>query len=311
LSQLKTRSQAAGTRLIDVFTLHCYPQGGEALNNNISTATQLLRNRSTRQLWDTNYVDQSWIADKVMLIPRMKNWVTNYPGTLTGITEYNWGADDYANGATAQADVLGIFGREGLDLATRWTTPNTGSPAYNSFKMFRNYDGNKSCFGDISVGTSVPNPDSLSAFSAVRTNDGALTILVINKDLTNVTPAGISVANFPAKTTAQVWRLSSANVMARIADVSIVGGSISNSLPPQSLTLFVVPSVPPRLQISGNARTNIWLHGTAGLQYVLQSSTNLIQWTPFATNLLVTNSVSIPVSQTASGNLFFRAVRQP
>ena len=59
-----------------------------------------------------------------MLIPRMKNWVaTYYPGTKIGITEYNWGAEGHINGATAQADILGIFGREGLDLATRWTTP--------------------------------------------------------------------------------------------------------------------------------------------------------------------------------------------
>ena len=42
---------------------------------------------------------------------------TYYPGTPIGITEYNWGAEDHINGATAQADILGIFGREGLDMA--------------------------------------------------------------------------------------------------------------------------------------------------------------------------------------------------
>ena len=84
----------------------------------------LLRNQSTRQFWDTNYVDPSWINSIIMLIPRMKSWVTNYyPGTKIGITEYNWGAESDISGATAQADILGIFGREGLDLATRWTTP--------------------------------------------------------------------------------------------------------------------------------------------------------------------------------------------
>ena len=30
------------------------------------------------------------------------------------------------NGALAQADIFGIFGREGLDLATRWKTPSYG-----------------------------------------------------------------------------------------------------------------------------------------------------------------------------------------
>ena len=43
----------------------------------------------------------------------MKKWVANdYPGTKTAITEYNWGGQEHINGALAQADILGIFGRE-------------------------------------------------------------------------------------------------------------------------------------------------------------------------------------------------------
>jgi hypothetical protein len=150
----------------------------------------------------------------------------------------------------------------------------------------------------------------LSAFSAVRTSDGTLTILVINKDLTNATPVSLNVSNFPAQAPAQVWRLGATSI-ARLADAALAGSVISNTVPPQSLTLFVVPSAPPRLQISGNAMTHLWLSGTAGLQYVIQSSTNLFQWTPVATNILVTNSISIPVSPASSANLFFRAIRQP
>src|SRR5258708_38156801 len=120
---------------------------------------QLRRNRSTRSLWDLNYVDESWINTQVRLIPRMKSWVAQYyPNTKIGVTEYNWGAEGNINGATSQADIYGIFGREGLDLATRWTTPATGSPVYNAMKMYRNYDGNKSGFGDTSVSATVPNP---------------------------------------------------------------------------------------------------------------------------------------------------------
>ena len=144
---------------------------------------------STRVFWDTNYVDPSWIDSVIALIPRMRSWVTtNYPGTKIGITEYDWSAEADMNGATAQADILGIFGSQGLDLATRWTCPGTNSPVYNSFKMYRNYDGNKSTFGDTSILTVVPNPDSLSAFGAVRTSDGAMTLMVINKDSTMQRP---------------------------------------------------------------------------------------------------------------------------
>jgi alpha-L-arabinofuranosidase len=313
LSQLKQESQTAGKRLIDYFTLHCYPQGGEALNEDISTATEVLRNQSTRSLWDTNYVDQSWINSVVMLIPRMKNWVTNYPGTKIGITEYNWGADDYMNGATAQADVLGIFGREGLDLASRWTVPDTGTPAYNAFKLYRNYDGKNSVFGDQNTRCTVPNPDELSAFSAVRTSDGALTIMVINKDLTNVTPAVISVTNFTGKSTAQVWQMSAANTNAilQLPNATITSSVISNSLPPQSITLFVVaPNTnnAPSLHFSG---TNLWLNAAGGSTCILQASTNLLHWTNLSTNQLSSNSIALPVSFPGTRQQFFRALVTP
>src|SRR5208282_5904772 len=130
--------------------------------------------------------------------------------TKIGITEYNWGAEPYINGATAQADIFGIFGREGLDLATRWTTPDPSTPTYKAMKLYRNYDGNKSAFGDTSVLTAVPNPDNLSAFGAVRTSDGAMTLMVINKDINNATPITAGLTNFNAVGTAQGWQLTSA-----------------------------------------------------------------------------------------------------
>ena len=68
----------------------------------------------------------------------------------------------YINGATAQADMLGIFGRENLDLATRWTTPDPSTPTYLAMKMYRNYDGAKSAFGDTSVLDTGPDPDNCS-----------------------------------------------------------------------------------------------------------------------------------------------------
>ena len=67
---MRQRSTAAGRRLLDVFTVHYYPQGGE-FSDDVSTAMQQRRNRSTRSLWDPNYVDETWINDRVRLIPRL------------------------------------------------------------------------------------------------------------------------------------------------------------------------------------------------------------------------------------------------
>jgi len=247
LNQFHQRDTNTNQRLLDYFTLHCYPQGGEG-GSDVSTATQLLRNRSTRQLWDTNYVDQSWIGQQpanniLMLIPRMKNWVaTYYPGTKIGITEYNWGAEGNINGATAQADVLGIFGREGLDLATRWTAVATTDVVHKAMRMYRNYDNNKSTFGDTSVNAAGPNPDNVSVFAAVRSSDGALTIMVINKQLLGAALSTINLAHFVPAGTAQVWQLTAANTITRLSDLSLTGATLSNSLPAQSITLYVVPA---------------------------------------------------------------------
>jgi hypothetical protein len=58
----------------------------------------------------------------------------------------------------------------------------------------------------------VPNPDLLAAFAAQRTSDNALK-----------------------------WQLTSANTIARVLpDISYTGASFTKTLPPQSITLFVV-----------------------------------------------------------------------
>jgi hypothetical protein len=259
LDQLRQHDAATGQRLLDYFTLHFYPQGGQ-FSNDVSTNMELLRNRSTRSLWDPNYVDESWIAStginggKVNLINLMKSWVnTYYPGTKIGITEYNWGAEGDMNGATTQADIWGIFGREGLDLADRWTTPTTGSPTYLAMKMFRNYDGHNSTFGDKSVAATVGNPDQVDAFSAVRSSDGALTVMVINKNLydsTNpsaTTQVTINLSNFASAGVAQEWQLAAINPsnqtsasITHPSDIHFSGTNFTVTVPQESVTIFVL-----------------------------------------------------------------------
>ena len=240
LEQMHQNEVATGRRLLDVFSVHWYPQGGE-FGNDTSTTMQQLRNRSTRSLWDPNYVDATWINDKVQLIPRIRSWVaTYYPGLKTAITEYNWGAESHINGATTQADIYGIFGREGLDIATRWTTPDASTPTYKAMKIWRNYDGNKSAFGETSVSASAPNPDTLSAFAATRASDGAMTVMVISKVLSGSTPVTVNLANFVAAGSAQAWQLTSANAITHLSDVNFAGSSFVTSVPAQSITLYVI-----------------------------------------------------------------------
>jgi hypothetical protein len=254
LKQAKAYEDAHHQRIVDFATVHFYPQGGEFdSNDELLDATKELRNRSTRSLWDPTYQDESWIGGTgidgghVRLIPRLKEWVANnYPGTKIGITEYNWGAENDPNGATAQADILGIFAREALDLGVRWTSPLPGSNVYNAFKMYRNYDGAHHGFGDTSVGDAVPDPDTVSSFAAVRSSDGALTIVIVAKYLANATPVTINLAHFTAAGTAvQRWQLDATNTISHVADVTRVGATVSLTVPAESVTMLIVPGTVP------------------------------------------------------------------
>lgn len=298
-----------GTRLLDYFTLHCYPQEGNVGTSDTDTTTETLRNQSTRQFWDPSYVDPSWINSVIDLIPRMKNWVAQYyPGTKIGITEYNWGGETSMNGATAQADILGIFGVQGLDLATRWTVP--ANPTYLAMKMYRNYDGNKSTFGDTSVLAGGPNPDNVSVFASQRSKDGALTIMVVNKYLTGTTPLAISVTNFIGSGTAQVWQLNNGSI-SELASVPYTGGAIQTTVPQQSVTLFVLPPSSKVTLAAGPRLTNgnfpFTAQGEIGGTFVVQSSTNLLTWTPVSTNTFSSEQVSFALSAGAAQK-FYRAV---
>jgi glycosyl hydrolase family 44 len=232
LRRMRDYQQANGKRLLDYLDLHYYAQGGDTI-------------AVTRSLWDPTYTDPSWINDRIKLIPRMKQWVAqNYPGTKLSLSEYNLSVGDLSPGdpttnALIQADVLGIFAREGLDLATRWGMWNDGDLIPYAFRIYRNYDGNHSRFGNTWVRSVSGNQGALAVYGARRSGDGAYTILVINKtagglqsplNLSGISPAG----------PAQVWRWTGGGI-AHVSNRSVPAGGFTATYPARSLTLYVIP----------------------------------------------------------------------
>jgi hypothetical protein len=58
-------AQSTYGRLLDVFSLHYYPQADGIFSDDVDGATQDRRSRSTRALWDPTYVDESYIGEPV------------------------------------------------------------------------------------------------------------------------------------------------------------------------------------------------------------------------------------------------------
>ena len=183
LKQVCAEKASSGVRVVDYLDVHYYPQtAGVSLSSDESAATQAARLRSVKSLYDPSYVDESWIATPIQLIPRMQSWINTYcPGTKLAITEYHFGNDTGLTAALAQAEVLAIFGREGVDFATRWIAPNAGTLVEDAFKLFLNYDGAGSRVTGTSVRAASSNFDSVASY-AVEGADGKLRVVLVNHD---------------------------------------------------------------------------------------------------------------------------------
>ena len=311
LKNMKDYSDAhGGKRYLDYFDQHFYPQISGAKD----PETNALRLRSIRSLWDPTYVEESWIgpggvnAPPLQYIRKAKSWIAKYnPGTKTAITEYNWGALDDINGALAQADILGVFGREGLDLATMWGEPKPTDPGAYAFRMYRNYDGKGGRFGDVSVSASAADQDKLAVYAAERSSDKALTVMIVNKTGGDLT-SPLSVAGFDSTGTAQRHTYGPADLNAIVHgdDVAVSDGQIDATYPANSITLLVLPKGSPPAGCSASLHVNgDW--GTGHIATVTVTNDRgtavtgwRVSWT-WPGNQQVTNSWNTTLKQNAAG----------
>jgi hypothetical protein len=242
LQQVRAWELAHGVRLVDYLDIHYYPQGaGIALSNDESSATAARRLRSLKGLYDPAYVDESWIGQPVRLIPRMKEWIAAYlPGAKLAITEYSWGNDDGVTSTLAQAEALAIFGREGVDLATRWVAPAAGSRVEDAFRLYLDYDGAGGKVTGDSVRAVSSSVDAVGAY-AIRGAGTRLYLLLFNKDTANrQTDVQVAGGLSGAVTLYRFGDVSGGGRLAAAGGATLAGGALSLVLPSRSATLAVV-----------------------------------------------------------------------
>lgn len=252
LASMKQAEAEHKRRLVHVLDIHWYPEAKgtkRITEKDASPKTIAARLQAVRSLWDPTYSEKSWIAatwgKPIRLIPWLLERIADrYPGTKLSMTEYNFGAGDHVSGGLAQADVLGVFGREGLYLGTYWGDgPGNGTlPKYikAAFMLYRNYDGKGATYGDTAV---LANPADIAKASVFAATDskrpGTLTIIAINKEQRATFDGKISIKSGSfGKAKVFGFDGTSAEVRA-LAPVDIKGNQIAYRLPPLSATLFV------------------------------------------------------------------------
>ncbi len=224
-----TQEASTHTRLLDCVDTH-YPFPGKGLGD-------------TSALWDST---------SSSLVPRVQGWINStYPGTGICVTEYNIpkdggdGSTPDATSGTQLADVLGMYGRLGYQVASYFVSLVHGSthlPVYNAMAMFRNYDGNGGRFGAFSIGAASPNKGvNVYAASDSRTNPTKVWAMLVNVSGAAQSGLSITLNNFTPTGSAQVYRMTGGGAPASDTAVAVTNGGISGfSLAANSVALLVM-----------------------------------------------------------------------
>ncbi len=269
-NRLPVGHPAAGDLPVDWLDIHFYPQGNGVAgldgNQSVEDGAPVVaaRLRSLKELYDPSWQSESWISDVavkvVQLIPRMRAWRDTYcPEMKLALAEYKWGKDDTLSGALAQAEALAIFGREGLDMATRWVVPQPGSLAEDAYRLFRNYDGAGGQVSGDSVRAVSSAVDGVASY-AVRSGGGRLFVLLFNKD-TVAREVTVTVAGGVTSSNATLWRLDGTG-LAPAGTIAAASSGFVATLPARSATLarVQVPNLPSLIFADGfeTGSTSAW-----------------------------------------------------
>lgn len=238
LKQVAAYEARTNVRLVDYLDIHYYSQEDVVPGFEEGPYAAKRRFQALKALYDPNFVDHSWIQEPIRLIPRMKDMINAHlPGVKLAITEYNFGNGNGITAGLAQAEALAIFGREGVDLATRFGTLPAGTPLEDAFKLYLNYDGNGSTIEGASVRALSSNGDAVGSY-AIDGADGKLYVLLFNKDTVSRTA---NVVTGTDGGQADLYRFSAKSRLGHAGTASVdAEGKASLKLPARSATLVVV-----------------------------------------------------------------------
>jgi hypothetical protein len=240
-----------------VLDLHWYPeaQGGgvRVTENNTFAAVVAARVQAPRSLWDPTYTETSWITSccsggPIKLLKHVQRDIADFkPGTKIAITEYNYGAGSHYSGGIAQADFLGVLGREGVFAANWWDLGNGSSFVNAAFNMYLNYDGAGGQFGDVSVGAGTSNIANSAVYASVDSTDPNRMVVVAINRTANTQTTGIAVTHDRVFDHAEVYQLTSgagsSPVIARAADIELnLINALQYTMPAWSISTLVLIS---------------------------------------------------------------------
>src|SRR6266700_711491 len=267
LQAISTASMTYGRPLVDVYDFHWYPEVYDASNTRIisMTGTTLTDSQvqqivqAPRDLWDPTWHDPNnsnpFIYNElgadptkgVQIIPRLQAKVNAEFPLMKGIaiTEYEGGGFNHIAGTIAQADMLGVFGDQGLFAASFWPPNGTFDYAMAGFRAFRSFDGATANFGDTSVQTTSSDISKVAVYASTDSpTPGRVVFVAINRTKSSLVTAinGITLSG-----TASIYQITATSAQGQtpvhpvlIGTQTASGTSLKITLPALSVTTIDV-----------------------------------------------------------------------
>jgi hypothetical protein len=257
LADVKAAGTAAGTRLLDTWDFHWYPQplsGGKYvwdLDDAVRplTATEIEAVlQGPRSYWDPTYDEGSWITAQAHLdgpakiLTRIRSHLdAGYPGTKLGVSEYFPGGRSHVVSGLATVDTLGVFQRMGVELAAMWPVGDTASLAYafGAVELIRNADGNGLRYADTNVRVEHPEIVESSVYAGSDA-PSRVTVLVVNKTSASRS-FGLRVFDAAALSHVDVYRIDAAHKSPYLGESTALtkANAFAYTAPPMSAAMLV------------------------------------------------------------------------
>jgi hypothetical protein len=264
LQAISTASNTYGRPLVDVYDFHWYPEvydgAGKRIVDMIDTTLsdsqvqQIVQ--APRDLWDSTWHDPNnsnpWIyqtlgSSPIRIIPRLQAKINAEFPAMTGIaiTEYEGGGWNHIAGTIAQADMLGVFGAQGLFAASLWPPNGTYDYALAGFRAFRGFDGANADFGDTSLQATSSDVSKVAVYVSHDSNmAGRVVFVAINRtksaQVTSIN--GVSLSG-----TATIYQMTGASASGQnpvhpvlVGTQAASGSSLKITLPGLSVTTIEV-----------------------------------------------------------------------
>ena len=161
------------------------------------------------------------------------------------ITEYEGGGFNHIAGTIAQADMLGIFGDQGLFAASFWPPNGTFDYAMAGFRAFRGFDGTTANFGDTSVQAVSSDISKVAVYASTdSTTPGRVVFVAINRTKSSLVTGinGITLAG-----TAAIYQITATSAQGQtpvhpvlVGTQAASGTSLKITLPALSVTTIDV-----------------------------------------------------------------------